>query len=80
MLLQMEMIPILGRFFSRLPRSKKLVSPFNLVSQPGMTKDITVMLRGETKHGLSPLLAASVSNRPYDHADAQVRNLPNKDS
>ncbi|MCU0709940.1 MAG: hypothetical protein MUF23_16790 [Pirellula sp.] len=24
----------------------------------------------ETKHGLSPLLAASVSNRPYDHADA----------
>ena len=29
---------------------------------------------------LSPLLAASVSNRPYDHADAQVRNLPNKDS
>jgi hypothetical protein len=23
----------------------------------------------ETKHGLSQLLAASVSNRPYDHAD-----------
>ena len=36
----------------------------------GMTKDITVVLRGETKHGLSPSLAASVSNRPYDHADA----------
>lgn len=39
---------------------------------------LNVEVHLETKHGSSPLLAASVSNRPYDHADA-LKFLPEKD-